>query len=91
MDYLKRGLNLKSGQGLSINAIILILLGVVVLVLLIVGFTTGGKNFFGLIGNKDNVDTVKRDCNTACVSQSQFSFCQRERTIQIDGKEPRVL
>ena len=87
MDYLKRGVKSKSGQGLSINAIILILLGVVVLILLIVGFTTGGKDFFNLFGKQNNVDDVTRDCISTCLSQGKYDYCTFKRTLIVEKKE----
>ena len=73
----------KRGQGLSVNAIIMIVLGVVVLAVLILGFTMGGKNIAPWIGGGDNVDTIVKACSVACGTQSQYDYC----TIQRDLKD----
>ena len=73
----------KRGQGLSVNAIIMIVLGVVVLAVLILGFTMGWKNIAPWIGAGNNVDTIVKACGVACGTQSQYDFC----TIQRDLKD----
>ena len=79
----------KRGQGLSINALILIVLGIFILVTLIAGFTLGWsqlKSYLGFSGN--NVDTVVSQCNNACELQQQYAFCTQERTLKLeDGLE----
>ena len=75
----------KRGQGLSVNAIIMIVLGVVVLAVLILGFTMGWKNIAPWIGggdNVDNVDTVVTACSVACGTQSQYDFCTSPRELK---------
>jgi len=82
----------KRGQGLSTNAIILIILGVVILVVLILGFTMGWKTILPWIGG-DNVDTIVNQCAAACSTQSVYDFCTKQRTLKssdlptADGKE----
>lgn len=71
----------KKGQGLSINAIILIILGVAVLVILVLGFTTGWDQFaFWVPGN--NVATVVKSCELACSSQSGYDYCSLKRELK---------
>src|SRR3990167_3529052 len=74
----------KRGQGLSVNAIILIILGLVILVMMIIGFTIGwsGIKFFV---SKDNSDTIVTACNVACSTNSQNSFCDAKREMTKDG------
>ncbi len=74
----------KKGQGLSTNAIILIILGVVVLVLLIIGFTVGWNTLLPWL-NQDNVETIVQQCNAACVTGSKYDFCSKERELN-DGE-----
>ena len=76
----------KRGQGLSTNAIILIILGVVVLVVLIIGFTVGFDKLAPFLGN-ENIDGVVQSCSTACATQSVFGFCTQERNL-VDDKGP---
>ncbi len=76
----------KRGQGLSTNAIILIVLGVIVLVILMLGFTIGWEKFAPWI-SKDNVDTVVNQCQLACSTQSVYNFCSKERELKAGGEK----
>jgi hypothetical protein len=73
----------KRGQGLSTNAIILIVLGVLVLVVLLVGFYSGWSKFAPWI-QTDNVGATVTQCGIACNSANQYDFCSRERTLKAD-------
>jgi|SRR3989344_9261784 len=78
----------KRGQGLSINALILIVLGIFILVTLIAGFTLGWsqlKSYLGFSGS--NVDTIAQQCKTACDLEQQYAFCGQNRTLKVDGQE----
>ena len=72
----------KRGQGLSVNAIILIVLGVVVLAVLIAGFALGWKNIAPWLGGGNNVDTLVTTCGVACSTNSQFGFCIDKRDLK---------
>ena len=76
-------INDKRGQGLSVNAIILIVLGVVVLALLILGFSVGWSKVLPFI-SKNNVNGVVTACQTACTTQSQYDFCTAKRELKTD-------
>lgn len=69
------------GQGLSVNAIILIVLGIVVLVLLVLGFTLGWNRILPFIST-DNADTLVTACSIACSTSSQFDFCSVQRDLK---------
>lgn len=71
----------KRGQGLSTNAIILIVLGVVILAVLVIGFTMGWGQIAPFL-SRDNVDTVQRNCETACITNDNYGFCIVERTLR---------
>lgn len=75
----------KRGQGLSTNAIILIVLGVIVLVVLIVGFTVGWRNIAPWI-SRNNVDTIVDQCETSCITKSSYDFCIRKRELKADDQ-----
>ena len=77
----------KRGQGLSVNAIILIVLGLVILVALIAGFTLGFKNLAPWLPSGDNVATIANACNVACTTQSQYDFCGAPRDLKVGDKE----
>jgi hypothetical protein len=75
----------KRGQGLSINAIILIVLGVVVLVVLIAGFTLGwGKIRELIVGPSNNIDAIVSQCQIACQTGGKFSYCSQTRELKAD-------
>jgi hypothetical protein len=76
----------KRGQGLSTNAIVLIVLGVVVLVILIIGFTIGWGNIAPWLSS-DNVDTIVNQCDAACSTTSKYDFCTKERTLRAEKEE----
>jgi len=71
----------RRGQGLSTNAIILIILGVLVLIMLIAGFTIGWKKILPIL-DTNNVKEVVTSCSTACVTDSLFDFCSQQRNIK---------
>ncbi len=73
----------RRGQGLSTNAIILIILGVVVLIVLILGFTMGWKKILPFVST-NNVETIKTSCDIACSTNSAFDYCSVEREVK-DG------
>ncbi|MEX0932670.1 MAG: hypothetical protein WDZ77_01040 [Candidatus Pacearchaeota archaeon] len=73
----------KRGQGLSVNAIILIVLGVVVLAVLIFGFTVGFGGISPFVSG-NNIDSIKTACNAACATNSEIGFCTTPREISLD-------
>ena len=76
----------KKAQGLSVNAIILIVLGVIILVMLIVGFTIGWKKILPFL-SQDKVDTIAQQCEIACSTSSVYDYCQKQRTVTISGAD----
>ncbi len=78
----------KKGQELTLGTIILIVLGIVVLVFLIYGFSSGWNNLWqkltGLGGGKVNVDTMKTACELACTQSSEYSFCKELKTVVLE-------
>ena len=75
----------RKGQGLSVNAIIMIVLGVFVLAVLILGFTMGWGNIKDRIAPSNNVKTIADACSLACNTNSQFDFCTYSREIKMDS------
>jgi hypothetical protein len=82
-------MNNKKGQDLSTSTIILIILGIAVLVILIIGFTTGWSFFKNLI-SPTNVDALAQDCASACETSQQYSFCSAERTLRVNEEKISV-
>ncbi len=83
----------KKGQDLSLTTLILIVLGVVVLAMLIFGFTTGWSNLWDRINifGGNNVDSIQNACILACTSQNNYDFCKLERTIKFGEKIPKMV
>ncbi|MGY4884677.1 MAG: hypothetical protein ACP5NZ_03830 [Nanobdellota archaeon] len=74
----------KKAQGMSISTIILLILGLVILVVLILGFTIGWKNMIPWLGGGNNLATVQQACTLACSKNSQYDFCTVMRDVR-DG------
>ena len=70
------------GQDLSTGAIILIILGVIVLILLALGFTIGWQKILPWISSSNNVDTIVNQCQVACTTSDTYGFCTQTRTLK---------
>lgn len=66
-------INGKKAQGMSTNTIILIVLGVLVLVILAVGFIMGWDKIAPWL-SKANVDEVAQQCGIACSTGKVYDF-----------------
>ncbi len=89
---IKRGMN-KKGQDLSIGTLILIVLGIIVLVLLILGFSLGWSNLWEKINifkGGSSIGDVVTACKIAVTSQDVYSYCQDFKKIKVDGKTEYV-
>lgn len=75
----------KRGQELSTSAIILIILGVIVLVVLIIGFVFGWQKIVPWV-SIDNVNSIVTQCNSACFTRSDYDFCSRKRDLKVEGQ-----
>ncbi|MFH1425151.1 MAG: hypothetical protein ABIG28_00260 [archaeon] len=77
----------KKAQDLSIGTLILIVLGIIVLVLLILGFSMGWSNLWekiGIFGGSSSVGDVGTACKLAITSQDTYTFCQKTWKIDAD-------
>ena len=72
----------RRGQGLSTGAIILIILGVIVLVVLAIGFLAGFDTIAPWIKKTNNVDTIAQACSLACSTGGTYSFCSEPRELK---------
>jgi len=79
----------KKAQGMSTNTIILLILGVIVLVVLILGFTSGW-NVFKNIASPTNVENVVDECATSCGLNQKFSFCTAERVLRVNEEKIKM-
>jgi len=87
---LKREMN-KKGQGLSITTIILIILGLVVLIFLILGFTRGFDFLFGKfdVAPGQDLEAVAQSCNIAAQGNLRIDFCTFKE-VKFQGKNEFV-
>jgi len=79
----------KKAQDLSIGTLILIVLGIIVLVLLILGFSIGWANLWekiGIFGGSSSISDVVTACSLASTSNANFDYCNRFHKLKIDGK-----
>ena len=74
----------KKAQGLSTNAIILIILGVIVLVILAIGFLAGWDKIAPWIKPSNNVQTIVDACSMACSTNSVYDYCSKERELKAE-------
>ena len=80
----------KRGQGLSINAIILIILGILVLIFIVIGFTVGWNKILPILGGGANVADIQNQCSFACSSASTFDFCDSKRNVKVGADNELV-
>jgi len=79
----------KKGQEMSVATLVLIVIGIVVLVMLILGFSMGWTNLWSKInifGGGSNVETVVQACKISASSGSTYSYCSEFKKVTIDGK-----
>lgn len=74
----------KKGQGMSISTIILLILGIIVLVVLVLGFAVGWNKILPFV-SQDNVATVSNQCQYACTTNSEFDFCTKTTDLTVNG------
>jgi len=72
----------KKAQGMSVNTIILIVLGLIILVVLILGFSMGWANLKDLIAPSNNVDKIVQQCEIACNTDQKYAFCSEKRELK---------
>ncbi len=73
----------RRGQELSTNAIIMIIIGLIVLVVLVLGFTIGWNRLLPFVSS-NNVENIKTTCSTACSTNNVYNYCSLIREVN-DG------
>ena len=76
----------KRAQGLQLNTLILIILGVLILVFLIWGFTAGWKNILPWIKPDNNLQQITTQCALACSTDNKYDFCTKVQDIVVDDE-----
>jgi hypothetical protein len=81
----------RKGQELSIGTLILIVLGIIVLVLLVLGFSIGWDKLFSTVGISTGSDlsTLEAACKVALSTQSKTSFCEFKK-VEVNGENIQV-
>ena len=80
----------KKAQGLSTSTIILLIIGIIILVILIAGFTMGWTNFKDKIFpflSSSNIASVKQACSLACDMEDVDAYCDVKRTVKFGEKD----
>ena len=82
---MRKILDNKKGAEMAISTIIVIALGLVILVILIMGFSSGWSNLWekvtGFGGGKVNVQSVIQGCELACTTSAQYDYCGKTSTL----------
>ena len=73
----------RKGQELSTNAIIMIVIGIIVLVVLVLGFTIGWNRLLPFVSS-NNIENIKTGCSTACSTNNVYDYCALPRNVN-DG------
>ena len=80
----------KRAQELSTTALILIVIGVIILVFVVLGFSIGWNNLFEKIGifagGGSSIESITLACKNAVGLNSIYSFCQDFKQIKVNGK-----
>jgi len=80
----------KKGQEMSITTLLLIVIGIVVLVLVILGFIMGWQNLLDKVNifrPSSNIDSLVQSCNLALIQPG--AFCEY-KSVTLDGKSQYV-
>ncbi len=83
----------KKGQELSVGTLILIVLGIVLLVLLILGFSLGWSNLWekiNIFGSGTSLESVAQKCSLAAASNSVVGYCETFSLVTVDGKKQYI-
>ncbi len=74
----------KKGQGMSISTIILLILGIIILVILVLGFSVGWNKLLPWVSS-NNVNTIVTQCGVSCVQVSAYDFCSKGFELTSDA------
>lgn len=86
MDVLEKMENIlkhKKAQQLSVTSIILIVLGVLILIVLILGFTIGWEKLMPWLKPSNNIKEIVSQCSIACSTEIEYDFCSIQRTVKV--------
>jgi hypothetical protein len=69
---------------MSVGVIIALVLGVVVLVVLALGFSMGWDKLVPWLSSKNNVQDMVSQCQVACASGNTYGYCTQKRTLNAE-------
>jgi hypothetical protein len=72
----------KKAQEMSVTTIILIVLGLIVMVVLILGFTMGWGKIKEWIIPSNNVASIVNSCKIACGTSQTYGYCFEKRELK---------
>lgn len=72
---------------MATSTIVLLVIAVLILVVLILGFTKGWSTFAPWLGS-NNVDKVGNSCSVACSTGATYEFCSVDREVN-DGENDK--
>lgn len=70
----------KKAQGMSTSTIVLLILGIIILVVLVLGFTLGWNRLAPWV-KTNNIDSIKSSCAIACQTSNQYEYCSISREV----------
>ena len=75
---------------MTIPIIIAVVIGVILLIFLLSGFSGQGRTFKDVItnlgGGSANVDTVMTGCEIACEGGKEYAYCSEKRKVNYEDK-----
>jgi hypothetical protein len=86
----RKEMNKKAQEGMTLTTLLAIILGVVVLVILILGFTQGFDYIFGFFNQLPKIEAVVQVCGISAQSNLVADYCREFKSVDIDGVESYV-
>lgn len=79
----------KKGQEMSVSTLVLIVIGIVVLVMLVLGFTMGWQNLWNKINvfQGGSVEDVINGCKIAATAEATYSYCNEFKPVTINNQK----
>lgn len=91
--YIVKRMN-KKGQEMTLGTIIAIVLGLVVLIFLIYGFSTGWSSLWSKVTGSvsgSNVEDKILDCETDCSLNEKTSYCFESKDLRFFGEDGKTI
>lgn len=66
---------------MSIGVLIALVLGIVILVVLLLGFTGVWKTLLPWLNVDNNVNTIVNQCQVSCTTNDVYGYCNMQKTL----------